>query len=239
MARLARLHIPDQPQYVILRALGGLPAFIDEHDYALFLDCLKTEAKARRLSVHAWSLMPSAAHLLVTPTDEDSLPRTMQALGRRYVALFNRRHDRHGTAWEGRYRSTVFEAEPYLLTAMRVIELAPVGSGLAAAPEDYQWSSYRHHAGIETNTLITNHPLYWALGNTPLDRQRAYRDLAAQPVDAAEQTQLLEAAHKGWVLGSASWREWAAQHANRRVAPLKRGRPRKVKVVPAQPAAQP
>jgi REP element-mobilizing transposase RayT len=237
MARLARLYVPDQPQHVILRGLDQQPAFVDDQDYELFIDCLKAAARDHHLAVHAWVLMPGAVQLLVTPSDEASLPKAMQAVGRRYVAHFNRRYARRGTLWEGRYRATVIEGERFFLLASRVVELAPVRNGLVAAAEDYRWSSYRHHIGLTVDSLITDHPLYWALGNTPFERQRAYRELCEQPFDERETNQLMQATLKGWVLGSDTYRDWASRTANRRVSPLPRGRPRKVRE-PAAPPSQ-
>lgn len=239
MARLARLYVPDQPQHVILRGLDQQPAFVDDQDYELFIDCLKAAARDHHLAVHAWVLMPGAVQLLVTPSDESSLPKAMQAVGRRYVAHFNRRYARRGTLWEGRYRATVIEGERFFLLASRVVELAPVRSHLVTAPEDYRWSSYRHHIGLTVDSLITDHPLYWALGNTPFERQRAYRELCEQALDERETTQLMQATLKGWVLGSDTYRDWASRTANRRVSPLPRGRPRKVREAPGTPAAAP
>jgi REP element-mobilizing transposase RayT len=239
MARLARLYVPDQPQHVILRGLDQQPAFVDDQDYELFIDCLKAAARDHHLAVHAWVLMPGAVQLLVTPSDESSLPKAMQAVGRRYVAHFNRRYARRGTLWEGRYRATVIEGERFFLLASRVVELAPVRNHLVTAPEDYRWSSYRHHIGLTVDSLITDHPLYWALGNTPFERQRAYRELCEQPLDERETTQLMQATLKGWVLGSDTYRDWASRSANRRVSPLPRGRPRKVREAPGAPAATP
>ncbi|TDV28544.1 putative transposase [Paraburkholderia caballeronis] len=240
MARLARLYVPDQPQHVILRGLDQQPAFVDDQDYELFIDCLKAAARDHHLAVHAWVLMPGAVQLLATPSDESSLPKAMQAVGRRYVAHFNRRYSRRGTLWEGRYRATVIEGDRYFLLASRVVEMAPVRNHQVSAPEDYRWSSYRHHIGLTVDSLITDHPLYWALGNTPFERQRAYRELCEQPLDERETSQLMQATLKGWVLGSDSYREWAARTANRRVSPLPRGRPRKVREAPsAPPPAQP
>jgi REP element-mobilizing transposase RayT len=233
MARLARLYVPDQPQHVILRGLDQQPAFVDDQDYELFIDCLKAAARDHHLAVHAWVLMPGAVQLLVTPSDESSLPKAMQAVGRRYVAHFNRRYARRGTLWEGRYRATVIEGERFFLLASRVVELAPVRNHLVTTAEDYRWSSYRHHIGLTVDSLITDHPLYWALGNTPFERQRAYRELCEQSLDERETTQLMQATLKGWVLGSDTYRDWASRTANRRVSPLPRGRPRKVREAPA------
>ncbi|WJF91349.1 transposase [Paraburkholderia bonniea] len=232
MARLARLYVPEQPQYVILRGLETQPAFVDDQDYELFIDCLKAAARDHRLAIHAYALMPGAVHLLATPTDESSLPKAMQAVGRRYVAHFNRRYARRGTLWEGRYRATVIEAERYFLLASLVVETAPVRAQQVALPKDYRWSSHRHHIGLGLDSLITDHRLFWSLGNTPFERQRAYQELCEQPLDEREVNQLQQATLKGWVLGGENYRKWAAGAANRRVSPLPRGRPRKLPDVP-------
>ena len=131
MARLARLYVPDQPQHVILRGLDQQPAFVDDQDYELFIDCLKAASRDHHLSIHAYALMPGAVQLLVTPTEESSLPKAMQAVGRRYVAHFNRRYARRGTLWEGRYRATVIEGERYFLLASRVVGGPPARNSSA------------------------------------------------------------------------------------------------------------
>ncbi len=233
MARLARLYVPDQPQHIILRGLDQQPAFIDEQDYELFIDCLKAAVHDHQLAMHAYVLLPRQVQLLATPSDPVSLPKAMQAVGRRYVAHFNRRYARRGTLWEGRYRATVIEAEPYFLLASRVVELSPVQAELVTQVEAYRWSSYRHHVGLTVDSLITDHPLYWALGNTPFERQRAYQQLCEQPLDQGQVNQLQQATLKGWVLGGEAYREWAASAANRRISPLPRGRPRKIREAPS------
>ena len=229
MARLARLYVPDQPQHVILRGIDRHSAFGDDEDYLLFMDSLKTAARDYRLAVHAYALMPSGVRLLATPADEASLPKTMQAVGRRYVAHFNRRYGRRGTLWEGRYRATVFESERYFLLCSRYVELHPVLTHQVSSPEQYRWSSYAHHVGLTVDPLITDHLLYWTLGNTPFERQRIYRELCEQPLDEKAIAELRDATLKGWVLGSDAYRERCARLANRRISPLPRGRPRKVR----------
>jgi putative transposase len=233
MARLARLYVPDQPQNVIMRGIDQQPAFCDDEDYALFMDCLKTAARDHQLAVHAYALAPGAVQLLVTPRAETSLPKAMQAVGRRYVAHFNRRYRRRGTLWEGRYRATVLEAERYFSTASCLLDLMPVRQQLAERPEAWAWSSYRHHVGLSVDPVIADHPLYWALGNTPFERQRSYKDLCEQPLNERLANELQQATLKGWVIGSERFRDWCATEANRRVSPLPRGRPRKAQ----QPAA--
>ncbi|TDY25425.1 putative transposase [Paraburkholderia sp. BL6665CI2N2] len=233
MTRLARHYVPDQPQHVILQGLTG-PAFLDEGDYRYFLACLADAVRVADLAVHAWVLMPDAVQLLVTPSYESSVGMAMQAIGRRYIETFNRRHGRRGTVWRGEYRATVIEPDRYFLLASQVIDHAPVRNRVVGEPGNYRWSSYAHHVGLRVDSFIKDHPLYRALGHTQSERQQAYRDLGAQALDERDVDNLMQSTLKGWVLGSATYCEWAAQTANRRLMPLLlRDRPRKVQTTRA------
>jgi putative transposase len=223
MTRLARHYVPEQPQHVILQGFTG-PAFLDEGDYLYFLACLADAARVADLAVHAWVLMPEAVQFLVTPSYESSVAITLQAVGRRYVETFNRRHGRRGAVWRGGYRAAVIEPDRYFLLASQIIDQAPVRNRLVADPGSYRWSSYTHHIGLRVDSFIKDHPLFGALGNTPLERYRAYQALGAQPPDEREVDNLMQSTLKGWVLGSAAYCEWAAQTANRRLMPLLRKR---------------
>jgi putative transposase len=143
------------------------------------------------------------------------------------VPYFNSKYRRIGTLWQGRYKATVIEAEQYFLLCSRYIELNPVLVGAAAAPGDYPWSSFAHHAGVKPDPLVTDHPIYWALGNTPFEREAAYSELMNSGLTVAEVEALNEATLRGWALGSEKFKTILAKQANRRVSPAKRGRPAK------------
>lgn len=146
MARQPRYVLPGQPQHVIQRGNNRDVIFVAEADYRFYLDKLKDACDRMGCEVHAYVLMTNHVHLLMTPYEENSLGRVMQSLGRRYVQYFNYRYRRTGTLWEGRYRATLIDAESYLLTCYRYIELNPVRAGMVSHPGDYPWSSYRSNA---------------------------------------------------------------------------------------------
>jgi hypothetical protein len=87
----------------------------------------------------------------------------MQSLGRRYVQYANRYYRRTGSLWEGRYKSSVVQAESYLLACMRYIELNPVRAAMVVDPGGYRWSSYRANGLGQPDARLTPHPLYLGL----------------------------------------------------------------------------
>ena len=217
--------MPHQPHHVIQRGNDRQLIFRDASDYGLFLGWLRESAKQFHVAIHAYVLMSNHLHLLASPSDQIGLGRMMQWLGRQYVPYFNHKYQRTGTLWQGRYKTAVIDSERYFLTCSRYIELNPVRAGMVPSPIDYAWSSYQHHIGARTDPLITDHPLYWALGNTPFEREAAYKALAEQALTFDELDKMRKSAIKGWAIGSDAFKAQLEKHAARRVTPGKRGRP--------------
>ena len=227
MARLPRFFAKGHPLHIIQRGNNRLPVFAAEPDCLFFLDCLQRAASEHGLAIHAYVLMTNHIHLLATPADEASAPKTLQSVGRRYVQYFNYTHKRTGTLWEGRYRSTVIDAESYLLTCMRYIELNPVRArDLVDHPADYPWSSYRGNAQGADDPLLSPHAIYKRLGRSTEERQSAYRQLFRAQLPKADLEAIREATNKAWALGSERFRAKIEALAGRRATPLPRGRPR-------------
>lgn len=228
MARLARLSVAGELHYVIQRGHNRQAVFLDDADRELYLSALRDAAAEHRLIVHAYVLLDNEIQLLATPQLPDSLSKAMQALGRRYVATFNRRHGRSGTLWEGRFKAAILESERYLLSAMCLLELAPVETQMASGAGSFRWSSAAHHLGARRDPLVHDHRLYWALGNTPFDRELAYARALERGVAPVEAKALLDAAQRSWALGSDRFLSQLAERTARPLAARKRGRPRKI-----------
>lgn len=226
MARLPRIDAAGYPHHVIQRGNNRQAVFVDEADYRRYLLLLQESAAAHSVAVHAYVLMTNHVHLLVTPEIHPALSKFMQAIGRRYVRWFNDRHGRSGTLWEGRFRSAVVSADRYLLACMRYIELNPVRAGMSTSPEEYRWSSNPHHVGKFVDPVIKDHSLFWALGNTPFERQSAYRSLFETLLAETELIELRQATNRGRALTSAAERAVDEAQSPAWHRPRPRGRPR-------------
>lgn len=226
MARLARLSAANQVHLLIQRGNNGEAIFVDDADRRDYLAMLRDATVAHGVQLHAYALTDGEALLLATPADVRGLGRTMQSLGRRYVARFNRRHQRSGTLWEGRFRSTVIDAALHLRDCICFVELAPLRAGLVRSAADHPWSSARHHLGLVSDPLVTDPPLYWATGNTPFEREMAHQRLLEQALTSEQTAAIEEAARKGWVYGSAAFAAALESETSRRTRPRRPGRPR-------------
>ena len=225
MARLPRLTVTGYPHHVILRGNNRQVIFLAQADRLRMLDLLAHHSAENAVQVHAYVLMDNHLHLLVTPQKDGGLPIMMQGVGRSYVRAFNDAQGRTGTLWEGRYRSSVIQSERYLLACMVYIDLNPVRAGMVAQAVDHPWSSHAHYLGQRVDGLITPHPLFWELGNTPFEREAAYAEMVQAGLAANQQGALTDAALKGWALGGADFMAELQEKTARRPQKTKVGRP--------------
>ncbi|HSI49296.1 MAG TPA: transposase [Ideonella sp.] len=227
MARQARMSVAGYPHHLIQRGHNRADVFVDDADRQRYLDILRDVAHEHKVAVHAYVLMGNHAHLLATPETAEGLSRMMQSLGRRYVGWFNHRHQRTGTLWEGRFRSHLVDADAYLLSCLRYIELNPHRAGLVSGLLDHPWSSMAHHLGQRRDPLVTDHPAFWQLGNTPFEREAAYRQWLEEGISESERQRLTESLLKARPLGSPRFMQQLSQELARPLVPRPRGRPRK------------
>lgn len=227
MARLPRLSLPGWPHHVVWRGHHGAAVFLDAQDRLVFLTLLMEHARQHGVKLHAYTLLDSAVHLLLTPGDDRALSLTMQAVGRAYGRRFNVRHGRSGTLWEGRFRCTVVEPAEALLNCMVFVDTEAVVQGVAATPQAHAWSSHAHYVGQRTDAALVAPAPYWDLGNTPFAREAAYAERVAAGLDAAERRRLLDAALKGWAYGSPAFVQSLQTLTPRRLERGRVGRPRK------------
>jgi putative transposase len=224
MPRRPRILLADHPLHIVQRGINREPCFFAEEDYQCYLHWLQEAARDCGCAVHAYALMTNHVHVLLTPTTPGAPARLMQSLGRRYVQYANRQYRRTGSLWEGRYKSSVVQAESYLLACMRYIELNPVRAAMVADPGGYRWSSYRANGLGQPDARLTPHPLYLGLDAEPASRCAAYRALFRPQLDADAASDVREALKLGMPLGSERFAEAICARLGIRRNTGKRGR---------------
>lgn len=228
MARLARLSIGGLPHLILQRGAHGASLFRNDSDREHFLRVLLHACRDTALAVHGYALLPDAVYIVVTPPDARATGLTVQAVGRRYVRWFNDRNRRHGALFDGRFRSSVLDADTFLLPCLRFVETRPVAAGLVVDPFSFRWSSGRHHVGAAVDPLIEDPGAWWALGNTPFERQAKWREYVSLGPSQREAAQFSQSLLGGWALGSPAFLAEIGKAASRRASPEQSGRPRKV-----------
>lgn len=128
------------------RGNGRMAIFLDDCDYREFVFLLGDTVE--RFAVDCWNycLMPNHYHLTLQPTLAN-LSRAIQHLNGRYGKWWNKRHDRVGHTFQGRFKDQIVDKAEYLLALSRYVVMNPVRANLAPRPEDWPWSSYRATIG--------------------------------------------------------------------------------------------
>jgi putative transposase len=175
MARPIRIEQIGSWYHITARGNERRAIYRDDRDRRHFLDLLGEMVYRFDLILHAYVLMDNHYHLLVELHDRN-LSRAFQWLNVSYSVWFNRRHDRSGHLFQGRFKSVILDAEAWGLSLSRYVHLNPVHTdqfgldkhrqqgirmGFAGMPDaqlvherilelrQYRWSSFRAYAGLE------------------------------------------------------------------------------------------
>lgn len=219
MARLPRLLVAGLPHLLSQRAQHGQAIVRDDTDRLGLLGLLAEAARQHGVAIHAYALREQRFDLVATPSAAEGLSAMMQAVARRHAAAFNRRHARSGGLWEGRFRAAVVEPAAWLLPSMVYVERLPSAAG--------GWTSRAVHGGTAAAPSVVDPPAYWALGNTPFEREVVYRTMLEQALTLAQMARIEAALRGGWVLGTAAFAASLAPAGGRPTSPRRRGRPMK------------
>ena len=213
--------------HVVQHGHNGQPIVHDDEDRRRWRALLGEALATTRVALHGWVLLADHFHLVLTPPADVALGRLMQSLGRRYVAVFNRRHGRSGTLWDGRYRACLLEPGEEVLRSLQFVDTHLHRSG-ASDEEVRAASSLSHHLGVSRDPLLTDPAEFWALGNTPFERQAAYAASIEMGLSDAQVARIAAAVRRGWPLGSPGFAAGLAARVGRPASPRPRGRPRRM-----------
>jgi putative transposase len=227
MPRAPRIDLPGIAQHVVQRGNNRQSCFFRTVDRVKYLETLGEYAQAFGCAIHAYVLMTNHVHLLVTPSSERAVSRTLQAVGRRYVRWLNNAIGRTGTLWEGRYKACLVESDRYLLACYRYIELNPVRAGLVANPADHPWSSYKANAMGLHDGIVTPHGNYLGLGPDDSTRHRRYRELVQAGLPDDVLANVRRYTNHQRALGSEDFQRHVGAALGRPAGIMKAGRPAK------------
>ncbi|MBM4305397.1 MAG: transposase [Deltaproteobacteria bacterium] len=201
MARSVRMEYPETFYHILSRGNEKRDIFYGREDYLRFLDILEKTVERFKLEIHAYVLMKNHYHLLVRTT-ESNLSRAIQWLGVSYSVWFNRRHQRSGHLFQGRFKSFMIENDRYFAATCLYIHGNPLRAGLVKSLWDYPWSSCRAYMNKrqEVSWLTTELILGMYGGN-----RKAF--IAAQEDSVRSNENILDKLWHGLYLGSKEFGE--------------------------------
>lgn len=180
MARPLRIEYPGAVYHVTARGNARMATYLDDGDRRRFLALFEEVVERFRWRCYAYCLMENHYHLLVE-TIIGNLSLGMRQINGVYTQYFNRRHQREGHLFQGRFKAILLERESYLMKLCRHVVLNPVRSGVAEKAGEYAWSSYRATSGDEEPPRFLD--VQWVLSQFDPERSKArrqYRDYVGE-----------------------------------------------------------
>lgn len=173
MARPLRIEYPGAVYHITNRGNDKKAVFKDDRDRETFLKILAFVNKRYHWLCHAYCLMDNHYHLMIE-TPDGNLSLGMRQLNGVYTQARNKRYNKTGHLFQGRYKAILIQKDSYLLEVCRYVVLNPVRARMVEKPEDWKWSSYRSTAGNEPpHPCLTKD---WILGQFSRTRVRAEKE---------------------------------------------------------------
>jgi len=210
MARPLRVEFRGAFYHVINRGNGGEKIYISRRDREKFLEYLQKAVGRFGIKIHTYCLMTNHYHLLVE-TPQANLSQAIKWINVSYAGYFNRKHQRRGHLFQGRFKSILVDADDYLKPLSRYIHLNPIRAGIVQNLASYPWSSYPVLIGkikaadwLEVNWLLS------LFGKNFTEAAKNYQRFVEKvEIDKIENpTRYLVG---GFILGSADFVNWVKE----------------------------
>ena len=207
MARPLRVEYPGAYYHVINRGNAGERIFKNKRDKEKFLEYLAIAVERFSIVVHTYCLMDNHYHLLLQ-TREANLSKAIQWLNVSYATYFNKKRQRSGHLFQGRFNAILVDADNYLVQLSRYIHLNPVQAKIIASPDEFPWSSYPAYTekmkcpGWLTTGEILSH--FAKRKNTSIKKYRSF----VEELDVASLEDPGKETFGGLILGDGSFIKW-------------------------------
>ena len=177
MARKPRIEYSGAFYHIIVRGNQRQDIFLADDDRNEYLKRLIRYKEKCGFILYAYVLMTNHVHLLIE-TPKDTISRVMQLINFTYTQYFNRKYDKVGHLFQGRYKSYLCDKDEYLTALVRYIHLNPVRAGISSSPEDYFWSSHKEYLAAK-NGLIDANLVLRLFSERPSEARKAYKAFIA------------------------------------------------------------
>jgi REP element-mobilizing transposase RayT len=138
MARKPRLDVAGF-HHIINRGVAKSNVFNSNDDKDKFLEIICKACRDYKVNIHDYCLMDNHYHLLVETTT-NNLSLFMRQINSNYAIYFNKKNNRVGHLWQGRYKSFYIAEQSYLYELFRYIEHNPIEAKICKKIGEYNYT---------------------------------------------------------------------------------------------------
>ncbi|MDO8661751.1 MAG: transposase [Candidatus Omnitrophota bacterium] len=137
-----RLLINNACYHIYARGNQKQLIFKSKEDFEFYLHQLRLYKRKHSLLLYGYCLMPNHIHIIGEPKNPSKLPSFMQGLHRSYTAYYNKKYNKVGHLWQGRFKAKVIARDQYLIDCIAYVEQNPIRANLVKNMKEYEFSSY-------------------------------------------------------------------------------------------------
>lgn len=182
MPRPPRFLLSKSFYHIMTRGNNRNTVFKSDKDYQYFIELISKYKLEHPFDLYHYCLMPNHTHFLIQTKRALDFSVFMKKLNLAYFHHYKREYGWVGHFWQGRFRSQAVGKDAYFIQCGKYIELNPVRVGIAASPDDYQYSSYKYYSEGKTDQLITPDFMYGEIGSDDIDRQKQYQKMMVDQI---------------------------------------------------------
>jgi len=173
LANRRRIVFEGAVYHITQRAPGRECVFLEDDDYLSFLKILKETVLKFKIQIIAFALLPNHLHLLLQITEKD-VSSPMKHLFEQYAKYFNKKYQRKGHVFCGRFRSSLCQDSTYFLAISVYIHLNPFRAGLCSGFSDYRWTSVHLFTDPDKKTFVSYEKVLLLLDKDPEKARQQY-----------------------------------------------------------------
>ena len=175
MARPLRVAVAGGIYHVVARGNAKQDIYLDDRDRRTFLGVLRDAMGIFDWRCLTYCLMRNHYHL-VAKTMGPTLSEGMKRINGVYAQRFNRRYDRCGHLFQGRFGATLIESDAHMLEVIRYVALNPVRAGLSAGPDEWEWNGHCEIVGLAQRRHVSVGDVLAPFGEPTTEALQRYRD---------------------------------------------------------------
>jgi putative transposase len=212
--------LAGQCYHVLNRANRKAEVFHGPSDYAAFLALMAKAQDHVSIDIFAVCLMPNHVHLVVRPLADRDVSRWMKWLFATHSMHYNKKHERPGHVWQGRFKAVPVQGDQHLLTALRYVERNALRARIVARAEEWPWGSLNwRERPRDSNGALLSPP--------PIDLPPWWKGFVNQPQTAAELDAIRTSINRQRPYGDPEWAKRRASEEGLEQSLQKVGRPKR------------
>lgn len=163
MPRLARKYLETSYCHVIVQGIDREYIFKDDNLKEAYKNLLKKKIKGLDAQILAYCIMDNHVHLLIYADKPEEMTKLMQKTNCSYARLYNKKNNRVGYVYRGRYYVQPITNEEQLFNCVAYIHKNPVSANIVKKMNEYKYSSYNEF--FEQKDVISDNAIKLLFGS--------------------------------------------------------------------------